>query len=140
MRRGKATVVCTQHYHSPCPLSIHRHHRREPTPTASLPVVPGSILLPRIRRDGNLAESFAIYDGGERAATRAHLPRFIREQDEQRYLPVSLDNDITDTASVCIRERARREGKGREGRERASERERWCRISKWPCNNNDRYY
>jgi hypothetical protein len=54
------------------------------------PVVPGSIPLPRIRRDGNLAESFAIYDGANAPppATRAHLLRFIREQDEQRYLPV----------------------------------------------------
>lgn len=38
------------HYHSPCPLSIRRHHPPPPVPF-------------RIRRDGNLAESFAIYDG-----------------------------------------------------------------------------
>lgn len=81
------------------------------------PVVPGSIPLPRIRRDGNLAESFAIYDGANAPppATRAHLLRFIREQDEQRYPPVPVDNDITDIASA-------------RGAERKCERERSCAV------------
>lgn len=57
-RRWQEGTMCTRHYHSPCPLSIHRHHRR---PNPYPPVVPA---IPfRIRRDGNLAESFAIYDG-----------------------------------------------------------------------------
>lgn len=60
----------------------------EPTPNAGLLGSP----LPRVRRDGNLAESFAIYDGVKRTAAcrtaRMHLLRFIREQDEQRYPPV----------------------------------------------------
>lgn len=59
------------HYHSPCPLSIRRHHPPPPVPF-------------RIRRDGNLAESFAIYDG---APSSSHLPRLAREKDERLYLP-----------------------------------------------------
>ncbi|CAL1687333.1 unnamed protein product [Lasius platythorax] len=82
MCRGKARcarsiIIHPAHYPSTGTID-------EPTtPTA----LPDSILLPRIRRDGNLAESFAIYDGAN-APPPAHLLQFIREQDEQRYLSV----------------------------------------------------
>lgn len=34
--------MCTRHYHSPCPLSIHRHHRA----TTALPPLPASATQP----------------------------------------------------------------------------------------------
>lgn len=58
--------------------------------TSQPPSSPGSITdgIPCLAFDenGNLAESFAIYDRTKRAGSSAHLLRFIREQDEQRYL------------------------------------------------------
>lgn len=51
-----------------------------PAPSTSQPPTasPGSILLPRIRRDGNLAESFAIYDGANAPPPRALTSVYTR--------------------------------------------------------------
>lgn len=92
MRRGKARcarsiIIHPAHYPSTGTID-------DPTPILVHSAVPGSISLPRIRRDGNLAESFAIYERVNARPTptpppaRVYLLGFIREQDEQRYLPV----------------------------------------------------
>ncbi|EFN63570.1 hypothetical protein EAG_02369 [Camponotus floridanus] len=62
------------------------------------PVVTGSILLPRIRRDGNLAESFAIYDGANAPPpARTYFGLYASKMNS--VICRSLDNDITDTAT-----------------------------------------
>lgn len=69
---AQEATMCTRHYHSPWPLSIQRyhhrrrHHHRRPNPYT--PLVPVTTIPFRIRRDGNLAESFAIYDGANAPA------------------------------------------------------------------------
>lgn len=115
MRRGKAPLYARS-------IIIHPAHY-PPAPSTSQPlllrpVVPGSILLPRIRRDGNLAESFAIYDGANAPPpARTYFGLYASKMNS--VICRSLDNDITDTAAYASAKRARRKGK-----RRASERAR----------------
>lgn len=90
--------MCTRHYHSPCPLSIHRHHRRpNPYPPSSGPCYPlshstrwkfsGIIRdLRRGKRAPPLLHPRRPPAPSHPFSTRRYLPRFVREKDEQRYL------------------------------------------------------